>query len=76
MSDRISITVGALADPLAEQLDGLGIDPGKLDHIQRDHDAIVRLKVRGLLNQRAAEQATKHLLKEIERAAVAAGGRA
>lgn len=63
MNSRISIELGALAPPLAEQL---GLESTeRLDHLQKDADALTRLRVRGLLTERESTAASKRLVKRI-----------
>lgn len=59
---RISIQLGALARPLAEQLD---LPAEAVLHYQADSDAITRLAIRGLLTERETHSARKRLVKAI-----------
>lgn len=71
MVTRIELHFGALAPSLKEQLEpqlqGIqeGIADEKLEHFQRDADAIVRLYVRGLIPDSIKASAYKKLAKNI-----------
>jgi hypothetical protein len=59
-----TVTLGALADPLTKQLDGL-ILPATLAHLDADANAITRLVVRGYLPDSQAHRAREKLMKKI-----------
>jgi chemotaxis regulatin CheY-phosphate phosphatase CheZ len=59
------IRFGALAPPLAAQLRGLKIDADRLDNLQKDADAVIRLYVQGLLTEQQAERALRKLSRRI-----------
>lgn len=60
---------GALApkiiQQLAEQFPGVTFDRKRLNVIQRDYDAVVRLAVRSMLSEREKRNAQKRVMKEI-----------
>jgi hypothetical protein len=67
---NVQLTFGALAAPLVEQLHSQGLavldcDAARLDHLQRDADALVRLVIRGVLTESAATVARRKLMKEV-----------
>lgn len=63
---KFSITFGALAPPLSEQLpDGAKIKRMDLIHFQKDADAITRLFVLGLMTNTGANAARKRLMQKI-----------
>jgi hypothetical protein len=57
-----SVTFGAMAPPLHEQLKQLR---GSLDPWQRDADAITRLSVHGYLTEAQVHKARKKLMKAL-----------
>ena len=62
------LVVGALAPSLQEQLaaQGLQVSSGaQLRHLQRDVDAYLRLRIRGLLSEREQGAITKRLGRTI-----------
>jgi hypothetical protein len=63
-----SIHFGALPPKLSQQLreQGFRIDRITLGHLQKDADAITRLKIRGFLSDREAKAKRLHLLGMIE----------
>ena len=61
---KISISFGALAPSLAEQLDRT---PRSVESWQKDADAIARLLVRGLLPESQGRTVRQKLLKRIAR---------
>lgn len=67
MSVTFSLSFGALAPPISEQLETQGLtSPGSL--FQRQADAIVLLHVHGVLTDTSAHAARKRLLKAITNA--------
>lgn len=66
---KISIQFGAMAMPIAQQLNFQGIKCLKTDliHWQADADAITRLAVRGLLSDSRIRYARQRLLQNILR---------
>jgi len=62
---QVEIHFGALADPLEKQLEGFNISADKIEHFQKDADAITRLVVRGLIPDGAAHQARKKIIRNI-----------
>ena len=60
------IEIGPLAETLKVQLKGIKIDPEKLDHLERDHQAINRLFVRGYITDRQFDSAGKRLIKAVQ----------
>ena len=63
---KLSMSFGALAPPLAEQLpDGAKIKRTDLIHFQKDADAITRLFVRGYLSDAGTSGARKRLMQKI-----------
>ena len=63
---QVTITLGALAPPLAQQLEGVKFD-GDLWILQKDADAISRLAVRGFLTPAEAGRARKRFMKTLEK---------
>lgn len=67
MQDKkiLQITFGALADPLSDQLEEVGITvkPHIVKYWQQSADAIFRLNIRGLLPDGQTRAARKRLLK-------------
>jgi hypothetical protein len=63
----VELSLGALSPRLEEQLrkQGKWVEAAKLDHYQRDADAISRLRVRGLLPDRAAYAARSKLINNL-----------
>lgn len=71
---EIGLSFGALSDPLAQQLadQGVRVPPlDKMEHFQRDADALVRVSIRGLIPDAQVRAARKKLMKRIT-AAIAA----
>ena len=62
---ELCIDFGALAYPLSDQIKPHCMSAEKLEHFQRDADAIVRLCVRGLLIDSAAHICRKKLMRRI-----------
>ena len=60
------IEIGPLAETLNVQLKGIKIDPEKLDLLERDHQAINRLFVRGYITDRQFDAAGKRLIKAVQ----------
>lgn len=60
------ITFGAMSDPMSKQLEGYGIDAETVASIQRAHDAIVFLRIQGLITDAAATKAEKRVVKWID----------
>lgn len=71
MSGRIELSFGVLSPKIAEQLatQNAGIEPDRLEHFQKDADAISRLHVRGLLPDSTAKNIREKLMKKISFAA-------
>ena len=69
MDRKITLTFGAMADRLDEQLErqGLIADLKQLEYFQRDYDALVRCKVRGLVGESVVTKAAGRLLDRIAR---------
>lgn len=70
---RLTVAFGAMAPPLAEQLEtgGLGplrFDPNKLQLAQRFADAITLTKVHGILSEAEAKRARLRLVRWLGRA--------
>lgn len=61
------IELGAMCRPIAEQLPGL-LSKEDAKHLQLDNEAITRLYIRGLIPQRATDNARQRLLKKIQAA--------
>jgi len=59
---KISLSFGATAPPLSEQLNNFGFGEKKLERWQKDADAITRLSVRELITETEAKKARKRLL--------------
>lgn len=65
--ETLSISVGALSDKLVRQFKAQGFvakDWEALSHIQSDLDALVRLKVRGVIPSSAYNRAAKKLVNQ------------
>lgn len=69
MSDEIDlprgVVFGWIADPLSVQLDVMNVDydPVDCEHWQKDHDAISRLRSRGVITNSAGDCAYAQLAK-------------
>ena len=65
----VELRFGGLVPPLWMQLkkQGFKLDRETLDQLQRDADAITRLKIRGILPASAARSAEKKILQHIIR---------
>ena len=61
---RSTIRVGAMAPPLHEQL---GVPAELLNHQQQDIDALIRLRVRGVLAPSVARKGEERVIKEVVR---------
>lgn len=63
----LALHLGALCDPIRKQLHDLGLkmDIEKLEHRQRDADAIVRLHVRDLVLEFIIKKARQKLVNLI-----------
>ncbi|MDG6912651.1 MAG: hypothetical protein JRN35_06160 [Nitrososphaerota archaeon] len=64
----VQVHYGALAEPLAKQLAEFIIEDDDLEHFQKDVDAIVRLKIRGILSDGVASSAFRRLQAHIVKA--------
>ena len=62
MTRRIALHFGALAQPIAKQLD---VKPSRVAVEQKDADAVTRLLVRGLIAPKIAEQARRKILANV-----------
>lgn len=71
---NLGVHFGALAEPIAEQLEeqGVVLPPEAVERIQQDADAIVRLRIRDLLPRTQADAAFRRLMKSIRKAIEAA----
>ena len=69
----LALHLGAMAEPIRKQLydAGLKVDIEKLEHFQKDADAIVRLHVRDLIPHSIIEKARQKLVNNISKEAVA-----
>ena len=61
-ADQTLIELGWMAEPLHQQL---GVPRKDLEDLQKDHDAIVRLRARGYLNDGALRRTYRELRKNI-----------
>ena len=69
MSIQFGITMGALADPLEEQLNNQGLTLGdNAQRLEEDATAITRCRIRGLITEGESEKARKRLMKYIKQA--------
>ena len=64
MEEQMEITIGGLARPMHEQL---GCSEEKARKWQKIHDAIILLKVQGIFTDTETNQASRKLVKMIER---------
>lgn len=64
---KIGIRFGAMAPSIKEQIkeQGFKIDPTDCAHLQKDAEAITRLRIRGLLTDSACKSAHDKLFKKI-----------
>ncbi len=67
---NLALNFGGLAAPLRQQLRSQGLvvldgDAEKLDHLQRDADALVRLVILNLVTDSAASAARRKLIKRV-----------
>lgn len=69
MGERITIELGALADPITKQPVAKYLTADDADHFERDNDAISRLRLRGLIPDSAATKARDKLTRNIVKAA-------
>lgn len=60
------ITFGAMAAPMAHQLADYNFDDELVEMIQRAHDAIVYLRIHGLLTEAEGRKAEKRVVKWID----------
>lgn len=62
-----TLSLGALAPSIADQLEQIGyrVTPYQAKHVQKDVDALNRLKVRGVLSDGEAKRACTRLMKMI-----------
>lgn len=68
MSTRFSLAMGALSDPIEEQLQRQGLTLGSADYAQRVErraTEISNLRIHGLLTEAESDRARKRLIKEI-----------
>ena len=67
MEKTLNLRFGAMSPNIKEQLtqQGLKFKVGDANHFQRDSEAIVRLKIRGLLNDSTAKKAQDKLFAKI-----------
>ena len=62
----LNISFGAMAPPLIEQLSEFGIKQSEeLEHIQKDIDAINRVRIRGIIPRSKAIKGEQKLFKKI-----------
>lgn len=59
-----NITLGAMAEPLSEQLAGI-IHPNFVEQFDKDASAISRLYIRGMITDAESNKARKRLMKKI-----------
>jgi hypothetical protein len=64
----LALHFGALVKPLQQQLkeQGFKVDPNFVKNQQKNADAIVRLRIAGLLNEAAVKSARKKILAMFE----------
>lgn len=67
MSINVKLAFGAMSPKISEQLDKQGFlyQEEDISHFQKDADAIVRLRVRGLLPEGQIEKCHQKLVKKI-----------
>ncbi len=63
--ERLEIRFGALCPALKEQLNKYKTDPKEIAQLQKDHDAIVRLSIKGIMSQMEKRNAQNRLFKRI-----------
>lgn len=70
MSKMIELEIGALAPKIAAQMknQGIKIEQGDLDQLQKDADAIVRLHIRGFLNDSTVKKVREKLFYNVKKA--------
>ncbi len=66
---NLELNFGALSAPLQQQLRSQGLavldaDAERLEHLQRDADALVRLVIRDVITDSAAANARRKLIKQ------------
>lgn len=63
----VGVGFGAFSPPLREQMaeQGLVTDPGKLDHLESDRLAVVRLTIRGVLTQAEGDRVRRRLVDRV-----------
>lgn len=66
----LRLTFGAMALPIIAQLreQGFGLSGQDSLHFQKDHDAIARLSIRGLITKSELRKAQARLIKAITKA--------
>lgn len=67
---NLELNFGALSAPLQQQLRSQGLavldgDAERLEHLQRDADALVRLVIRDVVTDSAAAAARRKLIKRV-----------
>ena len=67
MEKTLNLRFGAMSPSIKEQLteQKLKFKVGDANHFQKDSEAIVRLKIRGLINESTAKKAQDNLFKKI-----------
>jgi len=62
---KLSISFGALADPVKLQVEaaGLTLSDADADRFQRDADAVTHCYIRGLIGESATEKARQRIMK-------------
>jgi hypothetical protein len=67
MSETLKLRFGAMAPLLKDQLkeQKFSVCEEEIKHFQKDADALIRLKVRGIIPAGEVEKATKRLIKKI-----------
>lgn len=72
---KLLISIGALCDGLVKQFKSQGFvatDWEKLSHIQQDIDALVRLRIRGVISDSVSTRASKKLSDRVAKLAIPA----
>jgi hypothetical protein len=67
---NLKLNFGALSEPLQQQLISQGLrvldgDAERLEHLQRDADALARLVIRDVVTDSAAAAARRKLIKRV-----------
>lgn len=65
---KLTLEFGALCDPIAKQLRQQGVTfvpKGELEHFQLDHDALVRVTIKGYVSAAEKRRAQDRLMKVI-----------